>query len=477
MTSLESLLTCVRHEHEYSVQKLPTQPIPLMTSCSSSSSSSSSSVAAAAPPPARPISNCNVCHQNIARYTCPRCSIPYCSLGCYNQHGGGGGGNNTNNNKNVDDCREGFYRDRTAQFMDLQVKERLDDTNKLIQRVYQQQQQEETNQQEISSSFSQFTQEELLNIMHCLEEGDESKIERVVQSDKVRRALVDAVDKGELLDYVLEDWMPWWRPEIMFGPQSGIIDDEIEGRELRGQTITLDERLSQVPALSKLHSNPSRIPDLRYNVVDILYATAWTLRLYHGCTNALEMGMDAGDTLIRASCVLSRDARYDDLSHALTSCTVHSTRSMKQQSGNSNASWSCLTQDVALICDNRRYVAKALCEAIDILRNATLTAKQQREDKDDDKSSSSLSLSKSAALFRKCRKKVEFYLTWCREPSNADVLDGLSRRIESWSADWKLSEHDEGLHNLDRITSTTVTPRRSSGDTDLLKVVSTTRRR
>ena len=29
---------------------------------------------------------CFICHTNLKKYTCPRCSIHYCSLPCYNQH-------------------------------------------------------------------------------------------------------------------------------------------------------------------------------------------------------------------------------------------------------------------------------------------------------------------------------------------------------------------------------------------------------
>ena len=38
---------------------------------------------------------CRVCARDYAKYTCPKCAAPYCSLGCYRRHGAG--------------CTERFY--------------------------------------------------------------------------------------------------------------------------------------------------------------------------------------------------------------------------------------------------------------------------------------------------------------------------------------------------------------------------------
>ena len=46
---------------------------------------------------------CVVCSQNVASYTCPRCNVPYCSIGCYRLHG--------------TRCTEEFYKKHVASAM------------------------------------------------------------------------------------------------------------------------------------------------------------------------------------------------------------------------------------------------------------------------------------------------------------------------------------------------------------------------
>ena len=41
---------------------------------------------------------CGVCHTQFSKYKCPRCSIAYCSLGCYKRHG--------------ESCTENFYAEQ-----------------------------------------------------------------------------------------------------------------------------------------------------------------------------------------------------------------------------------------------------------------------------------------------------------------------------------------------------------------------------
>ena len=284
----------------------------------------------------------------------------------------------------------------------------------MIQRLY--------NKQTEGDLFpSDFNQDELLDILRCLEDGDEYKIQNLLESDKIRHALLDSVGKGDLLDFLLDSWTPWWRPELSNGC------DMLDGENPSSANGNLDERILKIPPLSRLHPNPSNLPDLQYNLLDILYAICWTLRLYHGLTNAIETGVDAGETLLKASSVMSRDARWANLSEVLSACTELSTRSLQHEC---NSSWSCLLHDLALICENPRYVAKALIEAIDIVKRAVTVSKEGKDDQ-------------SISRFRKSRKKLEFFLSWSREPMTIKLLAGLSGEIETWVADWQHPEISE----------------------------------
>ena len=57
--------------------------------------------ATVAPPTAqRP---CGVCNKQLSKYLCPRCNLPYCSVGCYRNHGTG--------------CTEAFAKDNLDQHL------------------------------------------------------------------------------------------------------------------------------------------------------------------------------------------------------------------------------------------------------------------------------------------------------------------------------------------------------------------------
>ena len=394
MASLDRLLNCVKKEHNYTIQRTPVKPVKLVVEAASDKTTTTGT------------DTCQVCYQNVSRYTCPRCSIGYCSLECYNCHGKDSNGENY--------CRESFYRDRTSQSVDLQVREHLDDTKQLIQRVY------DENKESISE-ISTFSQDELLEIMKYLEDGNETKLQSLMKSERIRQAMSESLNNGELLDYVLDSWTPWWRPETITSTSGTHDDDELT------EEVTLDEKILKIPPLTSLHPHPSKLPPLQFNLIDILYATCWTLRLYYGRSNAIESSIDAADTLLNASVVLSNDARWETLSEALSACTIRSTESLQH---GCNTPWHVLVSDVALICENPRFVAKALLGATDILREAAAVAKRAE-------------YLDAASRFRKCRKKIEFFLSWCREAANSVTIAGLARQIETWSADWKIPERDE----------------------------------
>jgi hypothetical protein len=289
----------------------------------------------------------------------------------------------------------------------MQIKERLTDTKHMIQRVYEQSIE--------GSSDPGIPQEDLLKIMRVLEEGDETAINELLESEKIRRELSDCLSRGDLLDYVLDVWTPWWQPETHPATSTEMNESDLG--------IPLDDRLLMIPRLNSLHPDPSKLPDLRYNLLDIIHAICWTLRLYHGCSNAMECSIDAAETLYRASFVISEDARWQNLPEVLSSCTMRSTRS--RQNGGCNTSSLQLINDMIQITESNRYIAKALLEALDILRSATAAAKRDND-------------TESFARLRKCRKKIEFFLSWCRESSNMELLTQLPKRIEMWSTEWEL---------------------------------------
>ena len=204
-----------------------------------------------------------------------------------------------------------------------------------------------------------------------------------------------------------------------------IIDREAQTWQL------LDERLLKIPPFSSLRKGPS--PQLAYNLLDILYSIAWTLRLYHGLHNATSHApVEAVETLLSSSHVLSQDARYTTLEEVLGASTTLSTQLFHHSSGGCNTHWTVLTQDVAFLAQFNRHVARALLEAIDILRSALAQFQKQQHQKQKQQSLTNdevMEQKTTVVKWKQSKKKLEFYLSWSWE--HADLYE-LGERIYSW---------------------------------------------
>jgi len=477
---------------------------------------------------------CGVCRRNEARYACPKCELPYCSVGCYRRHN-----RNDDDNSSKDDgsqdgagassCTERFYRDRVEDALRLEVQERRDATLRMLNRAYRRQrrdeEEEEQEEEEEEGAQPLLSQEELYELLAALEKYDDDDRRRRRESDdeeekifdsvfgrpELRAAFERALRTGELEDWILEPWRPWWRPELVVkADDDGTADDDDEeeeeeeeenGREsnrvalqanselLKTKTKhlkTLDERLLEVPSFDRIRprkskaagdedrqqqleflssqqemasARPPALPRLQYNLLDVLYGTAYALRLYHGVANAQqEVAVEAAQTLVGVSVVLSSSsssygkggaaaASFDALEEVMTSCisreyssspTTLATATLATTKGGNVVSWDVLATDVALICQNRRMICRALFEASDILRAAAKRINSDNSGKGkstDNRVREEEGAATTPTELRRVRKKIEFYLSWTKEPTSP--VSSLSRELEGWIAHWK----------------------------------------
>jgi hypothetical protein len=387
--------------------------------------------------------SCGVCHRNEPRYACPHCEIQYCSVGCYKDHG--------------TVCTETFYKNRVEKVVQLQVKEKKEETHNILNRAYREQQE------------SSFSQDELYNLLQVLETGDEQKLSEILSSSHIQSAIDQSIEKGELREWLLEPWHPWWRAELARTDNDNVDeDDEEDQEESPAEEVpieTLDERLLKVPSIESLRRpGGNELPQLDFNLVDILYSIAWTLRLYHGVMNAKEVAIPAAHTLAESSSVLSKDARYDCLEEVLATSVVSSSESFRNRK-DCNTPWDCLAQDVALICRNgRRQIGRALLEAIDVIKAAVNAAKRAKD-------------AKGASELRKRRKKIEFYLSWSQDPSVALTLTDLSQDITQWIADWKLEAEQQVVEEIELPVNSSFAREPKQPSPFLIREVSQTRRK
>lgn len=299
---------------------------------------------------------------------------------------------------------------------------------------------------------------------------------------------------NNVAEWIMEPWSPWWsRDFVPFGePSAGAefqinddVDDEKDGcccvddsktPVKSNDGLRFDEQLLSVPRFYTLYrtkqcldddSSKQRLPQfpqLQYNLVDILFATAYTLRTFHGVRNiGNDIAMDAATTLITSSVVLLKDQRYTSVESALMACCdVH--HPIQQQMKfydrtNSNHYVSSsdrvfqLLQDVALIYQNHRYIARALLEASDILQQTITEMKRAAKPQTTNSKSKAKrnvamgnSTNETRNHIRRIQKKIVFYLSWTMAVSTvkmSEVKRGwpyshVGSDIQVWIEGWQL---------------------------------------
>ena len=276
-------------------------------------------------------------------------------------------------------------------------------------------------------------------------------------------------------EWVLNRWYPWWKPELLWNGKEGegegerdesSFDTNNENRKDNSSTFskTLDERLLRVPNYESFGGTKSTLATVKNknddvlvcNLLDILYATCRTLRLYHGVENASRQEpVEAASTLISTSAVLGKDTRFTTISQVLNhhcNCTTEtltssSTNNSKNkiepnnELGNANisddpAAFDICLEDITSLVTSPRMVGRALLEASDILKaaikalkfNQSNTKIKKKESKNDDDET-------KLKQIRRLRKKLQFFLSWVtRHPVAVNLLlgGGPKEEVLAW---------------------------------------------
>lgn len=375
---------------------------------------------------------CVVCHDHVARYTCPRCETPYCSIACYQAH--------NDNNAGDSSCTEGFYQERVQSVVQLEQKAKAKDTLDILNRTHNansilsQEQILFEDEDDDDDGVDTTDLLELLSVLEQTEEGEGGSSDGdkqwkhisslLAQSPKLKAAFEAAVQAGDLQKLVLKSWDPWWRPIIATSTAAEVPLQP----KLRGPT--LDERLLKVkPLEALLPKGRMQIPNLTYNLLDVLYSVVLSFRLYHGVDNVLasdETAVEAALTMAQESLVLSQDARYECLEEAL----MTKVNGVAVKDKTDLPHWTLVVEDVALLVKNQRYFGRAILEALDIFKAAIASLKKCSQQEP-------TTQSPDIADLRRKRKKLEFYLSWSQHPGAA-IEPRLSDEIRAWADRWKM---------------------------------------
>jgi hypothetical protein len=404
-----------------------------------------------------------------APYRCPKCAMPYCSVECYKYH--------------KTDCTESFFHGRVAQVLQLEVKERKNDMQRILQRFHDGQRcnnnsdsmddpsqfllhgndQEEEEDEEPDGCYSSsgkkhkqqqrpltipplLSTEQLRQLWESLEgcetEQDWDRLWR--ESPMLMRSALAQLKYDQrhgdarLEEWCLEPWHPWWQPRLEEEPvgEEGDNDDVHEEAfsGATGATTTLDEDcILNTPAFQAISNRRSPHPSVPYNLVDLLHGIVVTLRLYHGVDNSADVPNEAIATLLDHSMVLRQSDCCFESVHAVL---LHVRTTMNNTNTSSNT---CKVQHND---DGRTGTGKAtppaaatltvLDDVAVILANRRYVARALWEGQ---------TILQRRKQSQRLAKKIEYYRSWAL--SHRSVVQSLAEQVESCLWQWRQQEQRE----------------------------------
>jgi len=381
---------------------------------------------------------CLVCLENKARYTCPKCQMPFCSTECYRQHTNIDSSTTTSGN-HPPPCSEDFFKRKVFSLMQLESSEQQENSHRALNRYHHQSSNEQNFQEYLNDDDNDTVNLYELQLQLDLLENENKELpyKELVKllSPSVRAMFENDLKTGKLqAESILNRWHPWWKRELVMIRKESNDNDSVLNDSKGSQTenddafsITLDERLLKIPDVErKGKSQPSKNENndiLMCNLIDILYATCRTLRLYHGVENASRQApVEAAINLISTSSVIGKDLRFHTTSQVLNyhyTSTASNNKSINQLGNetekatnrNDFDNWGVYMEDIASFITSPRMVGRALLEATDILKAAIKELKHNQTNSNNTKESNDDGATKLKQI-RRLRKKLQFYLSW-----------------------------------------------------------------
>jgi len=201
---------------------------------------------------------------------------------------------------------------------------------------------------------------------------------------------------------LLELWTPWWNVET---PLVAEIESPVNP--------ALPKMLPNIPKLSEiLKVQPSS--DVKFNVINVLYAYAYVTRLHNG--NHIAMATESCQDVLEISDVLSKGHSCGSVEEAVQVCLKNITNA--RCSFESTNEWNLkVIHDVEKVITGYTsnpllYPMSALSDLHLVFKNAYKTVQRQLKDKSTKSDTDNLTKEKSS-LFQ-CVKKCEFMLSWCQ---------------------------------------------------------------
>ncbi|KAG7383597.1 Zinc finger HIT domain-containing protein 2 [Phytophthora pseudosyringae] len=360
---------------------------------------------------------CRVCTAREARYTCPRCNAPYCSVDCYRDHGEG--------------CTEQFFEGHVRSEMQLASNARGDNgkqqqksIQELLERVreFQEEQQRVADGEDDEEALMQRMQE-----LELLDKAGELTLDSLTPEE--RKKFLGEVADGRL-GKLVEIWSPWWlmserkyrsetsarRRQLILEEVGGDSEEEKEEAEAEvslSSSVMLEPTVlypvalfTNSDSLEMPGSMSSLLPGgrqpsscLRYHLVEVLFAYVLVLRVFNG--DYAQDIAEAALMLLDLCRVLSEDARYESLEHVCLAC-------LEKRSSERSAAKARAIRDAQQILRTDVFLLDALSDT------RALVERYQQELERSSESDKHARKERKAALRRLAavQKKLAFYQTW-----------------------------------------------------------------
>lgn len=321
-----------------------------------------------------------------AKYSCPKCQAPYCSLKCYRH-------------PDHEQCSENFYKSCVQEEMTLLAAEKKDPNSrtKMLEQLKKfQQDQEEQDEDDFLDSDDE---EDLSVRLSGIDLDDTDQIWQAMTKEE-RKDFEAMVESGKIESFIPK-FKPFWENK------ERLVQEINEAEKLEQYCPEIEKK--KLPPLSGLHKAPS--PSVKFNLLNVLYAYCYSLRFYFGDVHSDSNCLPFVNLCFLLSLNLSANANFDSADQALESAggqvSAHPKFSVSQKLTKDTK------KDVYLVVQGPSkskqdyYLLAALSDLKKALEKAAkLLKKVPKEDQPPELSRDTV---------KRSVKKLEFYLSWVQD--------------------------------------------------------------
>lgn len=264
------------------------------------------------------------CAKAAKKYSCPRCSIDYCSVSCYQS-------------PHHIQCSEEFYKDCVIQEMALQKQMRSGTLDNIpgidddIKQMYQMLKRMESSQsmnssisiseEELDSDDDEEDPKKITDLTERLQGVDLDDANEVWSKlNEEEREEFKKIIKSEDVTSILPVYHPWWENKVQRIMISEVNDDHPSTSETAIEhsrtKVEHPKIIEKIPEFTQISTKPPA-PCVPFNLVNVLAAYISTVRFFYG--EHLSSSYDAVNYLLLICANLKANANFDDTSLAIES--------------------------------------------------------------------------------------------------------------------------------------------------------------